>query len=312
MIGTRRVGRRLARRWRLAAGAVAVFAAVAGPGALPARAADPASADPVERGAYVLAAAGCASCHTAAGPEAAPLAGGRALETPFGTFYAPNITPDPEHGIGRWTEADFRRALREGRAPAGFAYFPSFPYTAYTGMTDGDIADLWAYLRTVPPSPQADREHDLDPPFGWRWLLPVWRALNFSEGPVEAPLGQRPEAWYRGAYLVEVLGHCGQCHTPRDRLGGLQEDRHLAGAAAGPDGRRVPNITPDRAAGIGRWSQEDLIGFLEIGMTPDGDFAAGAMQDVITNTTSKLTDADRRAMAIYLRSLPPIGQDARN
>ncbi len=290
------------RRVSLAALALLVLILAPRPGS----AADPASDDPAERGQYVFAASGCAACHTAQGEGAAFLAGGRALATPYGTFYTPNITPDPDHGIGRWSEDDFRRALRQGRGPDGTVYFPAFPYTAYTGMTDRDIGDLWAYLRTVPASAQADRPHELDPPFGWRWLLPLWRLLYFDEGPPQVPLG-RPAAWYRGAYLVEVMGHCGQCHTPRTWLGGLNTDRPYAGTTAGPGGRRVPNITPDPAAGIGGWSDGDLAYFLESGMTSEGDFVGGEMAEVIRNGTSQLSAEDRRAIVVYLRSLRPIG-----
>ncbi|MEO3435296.1 cytochrome c [Inquilinus sp. CAU 1745] len=265
---------------------------------------DPASDDPVARGAYIFAAAGCAACHTAEEEGARPLAGGRALSTPFGTFYSPNITPDPEHGIGDWTEADLVRALRGGVSPSGDPYYPAFPYTSYTGMTATDIADLWAYLRSVPPAAVENRPHDLSWPFSWRFLLPVWRSMNFERIPPEAAAVRAEQS--RGAYLVEALGHCAQCHTPRGPLGGLDEDLHLAGAEDGPGGEVVPNITPHEETGIGGWSADDLTFFLEIGMMPDGDFAGGEMADVISETTSRLTTEDRAAMVEYLRNLPPI------
>lgn len=275
-------------------------------GSAVAQTADPAPADPVARGAYVFAAGGCASCHTASGPDAKPLAGGRALKTPFGTFHTPNITPDPDTGIGRWTEADFARAMRQGLSPQGEAYYPAFPYTAYTGITDGDLSDLWAYLRSVEPVRQQNQPHELAWPFSWRSLLPGWRLLNFSEGPPLVAVGQSAE-WYRGAYLVRVLGHCGECHTPRDMLGGLNWYSPFAGNPDAPDGDgSVPNITPDPDRGIGTWTDRDITYYLETGATPDGDFAGGAMVEVIENGTSKLTPADREAIVTYLKSLKPL------
>ncbi|NBB83940.1 MAG: c-type cytochrome, partial [Alphaproteobacteria bacterium] len=268
--------------------------------------ADPDSDDPVARGLYVFHAAGCAGCHTEDAPDAMPLAGGRELATPFGTFYGPNITPDPDHGIGDWTEADFRRALKQGRAPEGYSYFPAFPYTSYTAMTDADIADLWAYLQTVPASDRANTPHDVGPPYGWRWLLGPWRLLNFDTDP-EAVIGVAGGAVDdRGAYLAEALGHCGQCHSPRGPLGGMDSGRHLAGNAEGPDGETIPNITPDPETGIGDWSVGDMTFLLDLGMTPEGDFVGGSMNEVIENTTANLTEADRRALAEYILSVPAV------
>ncbi|WP_211100238.1 c-type cytochrome [Azospirillum halopraeferens] len=283
--------------------------AVAGAMALPAAgqdppAADPSSDDPVARGAYVFAAAGCLGCHTDVKGGGTLLAGGRALETPFGTFHSPNITPHPQHGIGAWSEADFVRAFRDGRRPDGDALFPAFPYGSYTGMTERDLLDLRAYLFSLPAADTPNRPHDLDPPFGWRFLLPVWQWLYLERGPLADDPSQPPE-WNRGRYLVDVLGHCGECHTPRSRLGGLDRDAHMAGNRAGPEGEAVPNISPNPERGIGAWSIGDIELFLEIGMMPDGDFAGGSMGEVITNSTSKLTAEDRRAIAVYLKSLPP-------
>ena len=267
---------------------------------------DPASPDPVARGAYVFIAGGCSTCHTAPGPDAKPLAGGRALKTAFGTFYTPNITPDPDTGIGKWSEEDFRRAVREGVSPAGDDLYPAFPYVAYTGITDQDLSDLWAYLRSVPPVKQENKPHDLSWPYSWRMLLPGWRLLNFSEGPFLVPAGRSAD-WYRGAYLVRVLGHCGECHTPRDMLGGLNWYSPFAGNPQAPEGRgKIPNITPDPQHGIGGWSDKDIAYYLETGSTPDGDFAGGAMSEVIRENTSKLTPGDREAIATYLKSLKPL------
>ncbi|MDJ0950574.1 MAG: cytochrome c [Alphaproteobacteria bacterium] len=261
--------------------------------------------DAVARGAYVFHAAGCLGCHTDVKNKGPALAGGRALKTPFGTFYGPNITPDPDHGIGSWSEAEFIRALREGRAPDGSHYFPAFPYPAFTGMSDQDMRDLWAYLRAQPAVAEPSRPHDLRFPFGWRFAVTFWKWLYFEPGPM-APEEAKSEAWNRGAYLVRALGHCGECHTPRDALGGLKTDMWLAGAQEGPEGGSVPNITPDSETGLGKWSKDDFLFLLQIGLTPSGDVVGGQMGEVVDNTTSKLTDQDRAAMVDYLRSLPPV------
>lgn len=263
-----------------------------------------AAADPVARGEYVFDAAGCAGCHTA--PDGERLAGGRALETPFGTFRTPNITPDPEHGIGGWSDADFVRAMREGVGPGGTVYFPAFPYTSYTGMTERDLLDLKAYLDAQPAVAQADQPHELDAPYGWRFLLPAWRLLHFEPGELPEEPGRDPQ-WHRGRYLVQALGHCGECHTPRNRLGAMDEDRFLGGSEAGPEGRPVPNITPHPETGIGSWSPGDVTFLLETGMLPDGDFVGGGMNEVVEASTSRLTPEDRAAITAYLLSLPPVG-----
>ena len=268
------------------------------------------NADAAARGAYVFQASGCFACHTDVKGKGLPLAGGRALVTPFGTFFGPNITPDPDHGIGGWTLTDFTRALRTGVAPDGRSYYPAFPYTSFTGMTDADIADLWAYLRSVAPAPRVNDAHKLNFPFGWRWLNGVWKVLYFAPTPFEPgepPAGiEDRDSWRRGAYLVTVLGHCGECHSPRGALGAMRRDYLLAGNPAGPDGKPVPNITPHPKRGIGSWSAGDIATYLAIGMDPEGDFAGGAMADVIEHTTGKLTPGDRTAIAAYVRSLPPV------
>ena len=277
----------------------------------PAFAGDPTSADPVLRGAYLFAAGGCAGCHTDVKNAGPPLAGGRALETPFGIFYSPNITPDAETGIGNWTAADFAHALRDGVGPDGDAFFPVFPYTSFTMMTDADIADLWAFMQTIPPVVRENREHDADFPFGWRGLLPIWRWLNFEPGPL-APDPALSEAAARGAYIVNALGHCGECHTPRDMLGALDRDVSLSGTPDGPEGGKVPNITPDEETGIGRWSDAEIMRVLETGMLPDYDVVGAGMGEVVRNSTSLLTPTDRAAIVDYLRTLPPVANpDAR-
>jgi mono/diheme cytochrome c family protein len=258
-----------------------------------------------ERGEYIFHASGCETCHTDTAGKGQPLAGGRALKTPFGTFRTPNITPDPTHGIGKWSEADFIRAMREGLSPAGAPYYPAFPYTAYTKMTDADIKDLRAYMMTLPASSKPNQPHELSFPFNIRWGVMAWKWLNFTPGPLPA-VGGKDEVWARGRYLTEALGHCAECHTPRDRLGGLVKDKWMAGSADGAEGESAPNITPDAATGIGEWSAEDIAFALQLGMKPDGDSLGGLMAEVVENGTGKLTDADRAAMAAYLKSLPAI------
>ncbi len=267
----------------------------------PAAGAEPA----VARGEYIFRAAGCLTCHTDTKNKGAPLAGGRALPTPFGTFYTPNITPDPVHGIGAWSDADFITALREGLAPDGSHYYPAFPYPSYTGMNERDMRDLKAYLFSRPAVATPNRAHDLKFPFGFRFALWPWKLLFFTEGRrIEDP--SKDAQWNRGAYLVENLGHCGECHTPRNFLGAVDRERRLAGNPVGPEGKKVPNVTPHPGNGIGDWSKSDLTYFLKTGFLPDGDFAGGAMTDVIQESTGFLSDEDRAAVARYIFGLPPI------
>jgi mono/diheme cytochrome c family protein len=256
------------------------------------------------RGEYLAKAGGCVGCHTAEGDKAVPFAGGRALKTPFGTFYGPNITPHPTAGIGRWSEADFARALREGLRPDGAHYFPAFPYPSFTRITDADVRDLWAYLRSLPPNARVSQEHDLKFPFRWRFLVLGWKWLFFTPGPF-APAPGRSADVNRGDYLVNALGHCGECHTPRNFLGGPMRDRLLAGTAKGkgPEGKRVSNITP---AKLKDWGDKELRDFLLTGITSDGDVVAEMMGEVIRNTTSQLTPQDLGALIAYLRTLPAV------
>ncbi|WP_051074941.1 cytochrome c [Thioalkalivibrio sp. ALJ16] len=266
---------------------------------------DPAASDEerIAYGEYVLRAGGCVTCHTAKDGEF--LAGGRAIESPFGVFYGPNITPHPEYGIGDWSEADFRRALQEGRSPDGHHYYPAFPYTAYTRMRDEDIEALWAYLQSkVEPVAEENRSHELDWFARFRPALIGWKWLHFQPGRFE-PDPDQSEQWNRGAYLTLALGHCMECHSPRTRTGGLELGRLGAGSRL-PDGDVAPNITPDRDTGIGRWGERHIARYLEMGITRDGDFAGGSMADVIDHGTSHLTSEDRRAIAVYLRALDPI------
>lgn len=263
------------------------------------------SADPVsvKRGTYLFAAAGCAACHTAKGGKL--LAGGRALKTPFGTFYSPNITSDPLYGIGRWTEANFKRALRDGVGPHGKHYFPVFPYPSFTGMTDEDIRDLFAYLKTIPAVAQPNKPHAIRFPFGFRPLMVVWNWLFLKRGPFKPDPGRSAQL-DRGAYLVKALGHCGECHTRRNMLGALDWNQVLAGTEQGPEGDPVPNLTSDQETGLGKWSEKDITFLLETGLKPDGDDVGDGMGEVVDASTSKLTAEDRAAIATYLKSVPPI------
>jgi len=258
------------------------------------------------RGAYLAKAAGCQGCHTEVAKDAVPYSGGRGLKTPFGTFYGPNITPHPGAGIGHWSEADFLRALRTGLRPDGAHFYPAFPYPSFTGITDADARDLWAFLRALPPNARPNRAHALRFPFGLRFLLGLWKWLYFTPGPFVANAAQ-PQVVNRGAYLVNALGHCGECHTPRNSLGGAKLERRLAGAAFGAEGKRTPNLTPE---GLKGWSDAELREFLLSGITPDGDIAAEAMAEVIRNTTSQLVPADLAAMIAYLRALPAVADES--
>ena len=288
---------------RLTAALAVIFLALGG---IAARAAD---ADSAARGAYLATAAGCADCHTDAKNGGRPYAGGRALTTPFGTFYAPNITPDVDTGIGQWNDAQFLNALREGVSPDGSNYFPVFPYPSFTKITDDDARAIKAYLFAQPAVRQSNRAHDVAFPFSWRFLLNGWKLLFFSPGPFR-PAPERGEAYNRGAYLVTALAHCGECHTPRNWFGAMVPSRFLAGTPHGPDGKAAPNITPDPETGIGTWSEDDIIALLKDGQTPEFDFVGGAMAEIVKNTT-RLTDADRRAIAVYLRTLPAVRSETR-
>jgi mono/diheme cytochrome c family protein len=258
----------------------------------------------LEQGRYVFFAAGCISCHS----SGRTVGGGRSLETPFGTFHPPNITPDREHGIGNWTSGDLMRALREGVNPRGEPYYPAFPYPSYTRMTREDMQALYAYLMTEPPSSRQNRPHELPWFLSYRPLLRDWKAGRFTPGVMPVDPAQTPQ-WNRGAYLARALGHCGECHTPRGLLGAPRRSLYLAGTRRGPEGLIVPNITADPETGIGRWTKEDLFTYLSTGRRPDGRYARSLMMEVLGTSVMPLTKSDRRALATYLRSVPPITHD---
>ena len=253
-----------------------------------------------EHGAIVFAAGGCASCHAAPeakGDEKTLLAGGLAFATQFGTFYAPNISPDPNVGLGDWSVTDLADAMQHGVSPNGQHYYPAFPYASYIHATDQDIADLFAYMSTLPLSDTPSRPHDVGFPFNIRRGLGLWK-LMFVSSEWAADLDETAELT-RGRYLVEGLGHCAECHTPRNAMGGLDRTRWLNGAPS-PDGKgKVPALTP----GALDWSAKDIAYYLESGFTPDFDSAGGDMVDVIENM-SKLSASDRDAIAAYLKALP--------
>ncbi len=262
-----------------------------------------------ERGELLLGLAGCVNCHTAPGKDAAPLAGGRALETPFGTFYAPNITSDPEHGIGEWSPEDFVRALRFGRRPDGAHYFPAFPYVAYSRMTDADMLTIRKAILARAGVAQANTPHDLAFPFNQRWGMRFWKLLHFDPGAF-APDAGKSDAWNRGAYISTALAHCAECHTPRYPSGGLDYTRWMGGAKDGPEGEAAPNITPDERTGLGPWADSDIAFALKIGLKPNGDVVGSTMYEVVEKGTGKLSDADRAAIVEYLRGLKPIANAA--
>lgn len=258
-----------------------------------------------EQGEYLINAGGCVDCHTEDSDEASPLAGGRAIESPFGTFYSPNITPDVETGIGGWSDEEFVNAFWDGTNPEGEHYYPAFPYTSYTGVSREDLLAMKAYLFSLDPVSNATPEHELAWYISTRLAAGAWKLKNFDSQRFEADPGQSDE-WNRGAYLVRHLGHCGECHTPRSATGGLQYDRELAGNPDWSDDEKIPNITPHKDDGIGKWSKSDIEYFLEVGMLPDGDFVGSTMGAVVDNNTGKLIRDDRVAIVIYLKSLPPL------
>ncbi len=284
-------------------GAGIVLAALAGPAAPGAT--DGADPQAVKRGEYIFRAGGCKACHTDVKNKGPLLAGGRPLKTPFGTFYSPNITPDPTFGIGKWSDEDFIRALRQGIAPDGYHYYPVFPYTSFTKITDADLLDLKAYIFSLPPVSKPRRPHEVKLPFRFRPLLGIWKLLHFTPGAFK-PMADKSAAWNRGAYLTEALGRCAECHTPRTLMGGLDTGKWMAGTDKGPGGEPMPNITPDEETGIGEWDVVDIVFALKNGLLPDGDAFGSVMAEIVEDETSHLTEADLRAIALYLLSLPPI------
>lgn len=250
--------------------------------------ADPPAPPDAARGEVLAGLAGCRECHSR--PGAAPFSGGYPLETRFGTFIGSNITPDPEHGLGTWSQEMFARALRDGRGP-DHRYWPVFPYGAFSGLTDQDVADLWAFLSTLPPDPTPSAPQEASVPRIGLW---AWRTVVFRR--------VRSAGMSRGQYLVEVVGHCTDCHSRRTALGAERRRDHFAGNDQPP--HPGPNLTP-HADGLADWSTSDWLTFLEVGMVPEGDFAGGGMYHVIHDGTSRLSAEDRAEMVQYLRALRP-------
>jgi len=266
---------------------------------------DKAAADLISKGAYLARAAGCSVCHTATAKQARPYAGGRALHTVFGTFYAPNITPDKTTGIGRWSEEDFVRALRQGLRPDGSQLYPVFPYTSYTRLRDTDVRAIWAYLHSLSPVRQPDKAHVLKwyaPP---RFAVWFWKKWYFNPGRFQ-PDPHKSKSWNRGAYLATAAGHCVECHTPRNLLGGLKSALKYAGSENKPEDFVAPNITPAAQTGIADWSRQDLVVYLQSGLTPDGDTAGSVMAEFIDDGMSHLRKQDLMDIAEFIKSLPPI------
>jgi mono/diheme cytochrome c family protein len=253
-------------------------------------------------GEIVFNIGGCSSCHAVPNqPDRLKLGGGLPIPSPFGTFYAPNISPDPIDGIGGWSEADFVTAVMKGVSPDGTHYFPAFPYTSYAHATVKDVRDLFAFLKTLPQVTGKVRDHDLPFPFNIRRNVGIWKWLYFDGG-LSMPDQSRSPQWNRGAYLVNSFGHCAECHSPRNFLGGIMTGQRFAGGPNLEGEGWVPNIT---RKGLSDWSAKDISYFLESGQMPDGDSAGGSMARVIKNT-SQLKDADRDAIADYVKSLPPV------
>lgn len=258
----------------------------------------------VTRGEQVFYAAGCASCHAApkaTGDARLVLSGGQRFPSPFGTFLAPNISPDATHGIGGWSATELANAMKFGTSPDGAHYFPAFPYTSYDKVTLQDIADLSVFLPTLPASDTPNLAHEIGFPFNIRRGLGLWKQLYTGKDWVLT--GDLSDELVRGRYLVESLGHCTECHTKRNAIGGLDRSAWMGGAVT-PDGKgKVPNITSAKLT----WSEGDIAYYLETGFTPDFDAAGGHMASVVTNT-GKLPASDRAAIAAYLKAIAPVEQ----
>ncbi|ESZ47838.1 cytochrome c [Mesorhizobium sp. RSR565B] len=258
------------------------------------------------RGKRIFNAGGCTSCHAKPGSQGdgrLQLVGGLELKTPFGTFVPPNISQDPKDGIGAWTVEDLANAMLKGVSPSGEHFYPAFPYTSYARMKPADIADLYAFLKTLPAVAGKAPDNSLSFPFNIRRGLGLWKRLYLSKEPVIAFADGTPDPVLAGRYLVEGPGHCGECHTPRDVTGATRKSQWLAGAPAAEGSGVVPNITSGEG-GLGDWSEADIANYLETGFTPDFDSVGGAMVDVQRNM-AELPPGDRAAIAAYLKAVPP-------
>jgi mono/diheme cytochrome c family protein len=280
-----------------------------------ARAASPPSTSPngpdsparslAARGEYIATTADCKSCHT--GPGGKPYAGGYPLKSPLGIIYGPNITPDPKTGIGDWSKADFEKALRLGRSKDGSYLYPAMPYENYTKMSAADMDALWAYMRTLAPVANTPPKNTLPFPFDIRTGLAVWQRVYFKPGPFVPNSGKSGE-WNRGAYLVQVMGHCNQCHTPRNMAEALEPQHALGGAQI--EGWYAPDISNDGGSQINKWSTPALARFLKVGTTPGNAKVVGPMQEAVHDSLSHMTAADLHAIAVYLKDQPATQAEA--
>ena len=263
--------------------------------------ADYSESDPLARGRYLTHAADCVACHTAKGGK--EFAGGLAFKTPFGVLYAPNITPDPETGIGAWSDAEFIKAMHEGVGRGGKKLYPAFPYASYTYLTNEDVLAIKAYLFSLPPVKSTPPENDLSFPFNQRSLMSVW-AMLFNPNERFKPAPEQSAEWNRGAYLVEALGHCGECHTPRNAMQALDNQKKFAGAVT--VGWKAYNITSDPASGVGDWSNEQLAQYLSSGHAEGRGTATGPMGEAVDFSLRHLSPSDIHSIVAYLRSVPAI------
>ena len=254
---------------------------------------------PDKNGEYLALAGDCVSCHTAPGGK--PYAGGLKMQTPFGFLLSPNITPDVETGIGSWSKDDFARALHDGINKKGQDLYPAMPFTSYTKVTRTDVDAIYDYLRTVKPVSNAVKVNQLDFPFNIRTSMLVWRELFFKRGFFK-PDPKQSDVWNRGAYLVEGLEHCSECHSPRNIMGAIKPSKEFTGAVI--DGWYALNLTSAPITGLGNWTIQDIANYLKTGKNPGKTTAFGPMQEVVHNSTSHLNAADLTAMATYLKSLP--------
>ncbi|MET3179348.1 UNVERIFIED_ORG: mono/diheme cytochrome c family protein [Variovorax guangxiensis] len=254
----------------------------------------------VERGRYLALAGNCAGCHTTRGGE--PYAGGMPIDTPFGTVYSSNLTPDDKAGIGSWSSAHFWRAMHNGRSKDGRLLYPAFPYPSFTQVTREDSDAIYAYLRSVPPAPEPNRAHRLRFPYDTQAALAVWRALSFKPEPFVVNAG-KPVEWNRGAYLVNGLGHCIACHGSRNSLGATETKLGLSGGLIAVENWYAPSLTDPHEAGLADWPATEVVALLKNGTAPRGS-VMGPMADVVFRSTQYLSEADLTAMASYLKDLP--------
>ncbi|MGZ3788399.1 MAG: c-type cytochrome [Bacteriovorax sp.] len=276
----------------------------------------------LERGKYIFNSSGCMNCHSPDRNQ--PLTGGKKMVSSFGTFYTPNISSDKNFGIGSWTDEQFLTAVKRGISPSGEYYYPSFSFASYSKLTDEDVLAMRAYMNTLPPFQNQNRPHELKFPFNQRKILLAWRALNFRKDHVSIPQEtvfkyqgtfrphkDKTKEWNNGAYLVEASLHCTECHTPRNKLGGLEENKWMAGGIVQDEDEPAANITSDKETGLGKWGRDDWKTFLTDGSKPDGDEVSGEMYRIIKYGTSKLSASDLDDVITYLQDLKAVHNTAK-